>query len=198
MSLPDHARLSLVTAAESDPIAVADAKSHLRVDGTDEDAYISSLIGAATAYVGAQGILGKALTTQTWKQVEESPSGAVNLLLHPVQSLSAVKYYDTDNALQTDTLGNYRLISGDAWAYVEPTEGNDWPTTFDRPDAVQIEFVAGYDDAGVSLPENVRHAMLLLIAHWYENREDVAFGQPVPIPHGVEALLSMTRGSWYG
>ncbi len=198
MTLPDYARLSLVTAAAEYPVSVAEAKTHIRVDGSDEDTYISSLIGAATAYVGAQGVLGKALSTQTWKQVEESPSSVVDLLLHPVQSLSAVKYYDEANALQTDTLGNYELISGETWASVEPTDGNSWPVTYDRPDAVQIEFVAGFDDAKIALPENVRHAMLMLIAHWYQNREDVAGVALVTVPHGVGALLSVTRDNWYG
>ncbi len=190
--------LTLVTAPTAFPLTTDDVQEQLGIDTDDDAQLLNRLITAATSYVDGQGVLGRAMINQTWRQAMQYPSGRVYLEMHPVTSLAAVKYYDTSNALQTDTLGNYRLIEGTDWAYVEPTSGNAWPTTFDRPDAVRIEFVAGYGAASSNIPQHIRHALLLLIAHWHDNREDAGGANLSSIPLGFEALLNAERRSWYG
>ncbi len=187
--------LTLVTAPTSDPVSIDDAKTHMRVEDTEDDAYIGSLIKAATAFVDADGVLGRAMVTQTWAQHGYGWSGRVALTMTPVQSLSAVKYYDVDNALQTATLSDFRLIGTPKDSFVEPV--SSWPATFDRPDALRLEYVAGYG-ASSAVPVAVQHAMLMLIAHWYENREEASEVSLKRAPLGFEALINKERASWYG
>ena len=72
----------------------------------------------------------------------------------------------------------------------------DWPDIYDRPDAVEVNFTAGYADAA-SVPKILRHAVLLLISHLYENRAAVSNGQVTEIPYTVKHLLESHRvGGW--
>lgn len=188
--------LERVTGPAAEPITAAECKAQLRIDGTDEDTYIAALIAAAVSYVDATGLLGRAIITQTWRQ-SGRPLNRLAIRLPTVQSLSAVKYYDADNTLQTATLSDFRLIGSRDWAYVEPV--GSWPSTFDRPDAVQVEFVAGYGDAAGDVPASVRHALILLVAHWFENREPEVVGSgSKSLPHAFDALIMAEKGAFYG
>lgn len=197
MALTALQSLSLVTPAAAKPVTTDEVKDHLRIDSDDDVQLINRLIAAAISYVDGLGVLGAAMINQTWRQVVQNPGSSVDLNMHPVQALTAIKYYDAANALQTDTLGNYQLIAGAGWAYVEPTTGNAWPAAYNRPDAIQIEFTAGHGAAAADVPEGIRHALMMLIAHWYENR-DLADRSLAEVPIGFNALIGAERRSWYG
>ena len=93
-------RVQRVTAPTADPVSVAEAKSHLRVEHSDDDLLIYRLIETAVAYVDVRGALGKAMITQTWAEwFAPNPSELV-LSLGPVQSVIGISFYDADNALQ--------------------------------------------------------------------------------------------------
>ena len=188
--------LSRAVAPIALPITVADLKAQTRVSTSAEDTYLAGLVAAIVGYVDGQGVLGRAMITQTWAQTMQYPNGRVALGMGPVQSLAAVKYFDESNVEQTASLANYRLFSSGDWAFVEPIN-ETWPTAFDRPDAVKIEFVVGYGLAATDVPADVRHAMLLLGAHWYQNRENSSEAQMQDIPMGFEMLMNNHRLNWY-
>jgi len=199
MTLTAQHALELVTPPLAQPISLAEAKSQLRVEHNDDDTIISRLIGVAVAYVDATGALGACMMTQTWGQWLGQNPGTVTLLLGPVQSVSAVKYYDVNNALQTDTLSNYNILGTKTRTIVAPKNGFNWPTTFQRDDAIQIQYVCGYGGTSYSVPQNVRHAMMMLVAHHYENRELELIGTiSKTLPFGFDEMLGQSRGHWYG
>ena len=84
--------------------------------------------------------------------------------------MTAVKYYDVDGVLQTDTLSNYEVFGTGSATTIWPKSGQNWPVTQDRPDAIKVEYVVGYGDATTDVPETIRHAMMLMVGHWYDNR----------------------------
>jgi len=63
----------------------------------------------------------------------------------------------------------------------------------DRSDPVKIAMTVGYGDDTTDVPQAIRHAAMMLAAHWYENREAVAEGSPVPVPMTVDALTAPYR-----
>jgi uncharacterized phiE125 gp8 family phage protein len=157
------------------------------------------LIQTAIDYVDVTGTLGKAMITQTWGEWIAPNPGTVTLSLGPVQSVSAVKYYDTENAIQTATLSDFYVLGTKGRTTVKPKPGQAWPSTFTRDDAIKIEYVIGYGAARSDVPQTVRHGLMMLIAHWYENRENELMGTiSKTLPHGFEALMDYERGSWYG
>lgn len=187
-----------VTAPSASPISLAEAKAQMRVEGNDDDIVIQRLIDASVAFVDAQGVLGFAMITQTWGQWLGPNPGTVSLLLGPVQSVSAIKYYDADGVLQTATLSDFNVFGTPNRITVSPKSGKAWPITQTRDDAIKIEYVVGYGATSASVPQTVRHALMMLVAHWYENRETSAEKQMVDLPYGFSEMIGIERNQWYG
>lgn len=170
-------------------------KSHLRVDHADDDSLIAARIAAATNFVeGETGILGRALITQTWRlTLPAAPSSALQLPLPPVQSVSSITYYDADNVSQTFAADQYRLVSAGDVGLVDLAQGASWPALYSRSDAMSVEFVAGFGDDSEDVPEEIRLAVIMLVAHWYENREVMGDVSTRALPFGVQSLLMNHR-----
>lgn len=188
--------LALVTAAVGDPLTRADAKAHLRVDHTAEDGLIDGLIATATAAV--QDLTGRALLTQTWEMRLDAWATTVFLPRPPAVSITSVKYTPYGAAQLTLASTAYTLRTG-----IEPGQ-----IVFDRSllpadtlatvAPIVIRYVAGYGSAA-AVPMPIRQAMLLLIGHWYANREAVNVGNIVnEMPFAVMSLLQPYRITWFG
>lgn len=189
---------SLVPERTVDPAARIvsrdEAKAHLRVDGTDEDDLIDSLILAAEQHLdGYSGILGRALVTQTWAESFPWFRYRMPLRLPDVQSIASVAYYDSDGVSQTVGSGVYRLHEDAIGAYLVQQDGQSWPSTFSRDDAVTITYVCGFGNAAADVPQPIRSAALLLIAHLFENRSAVTEAAMATLPLAVHYLLEPYR-----
>lgn len=193
----DGRSLSLASGPAVPLLTTAEAKVHLRVDHDDDDGYIDALVAAATEYLdGAFGILGRALVTQSWQMSLAAWPSATSMVLPvpPVQAVTAVTYYDADNAEQTFGAANYRLVATEARALVELVDGASWPASYARSDAITVTFTAGYGDAADDVPEPIRQAARLLVAEWYDPaREAASEKELVAIPFGVRALTMNYR-----
>jgi uncharacterized phiE125 gp8 family phage protein len=179
------------------PVSLDEAKAHLRIDFGDDDPYVMGLISAATAHLdGWSGILGRALVTQTWRQsLPAFPGcGVIRLPLAPVQAVTEVTYRDGDGSEQVLDAGVYSSVLVDALGpYVRRCSGCSWPATAPMDDAVAVTFTAGYGGPG-EVPQAIRHAILLLMGHWYANREPVNIGNITSnLDFAVTALLAPFR-----
>ena len=195
---PSNAAIERVTAPVATPISLAEAKLQARVDHDDDDALIQSLIGAAVDLLDGDGHLGRAMITQTWAQwVSQSP-GSVTLRIGPFIAVTALQYYDAAGVLQDgdETILEVRK-SGD-FVTVEPKDGLSWPGAQSRPDAIKITYTAGFGAAPENVPQGIRHAMLMLVAHWYRIREAAAEKSMSDVPMAVDALINRHRVGWYG
>jgi uncharacterized phiE125 gp8 family phage protein len=191
--------LQLLEAPAAAPVLLAEVKAQLRIEHPDDDLMIDRLIKTAVAYTDAKGALGHAMITQKWGQwVNSVPPQYVRLAMGPLIEVTAVQYYDIDGALQTDTLSNYEITGTDFTTLIGPNSGFNWPVTQDRADAIRIEYTAGYGATSASVPETLRHAMMLLIGHWYDNRENTMMDELSNIPYGFDMLVDMHRRAWYG
>lgn len=188
--------VKLITPPASEPVSVSEAKLHLRVDGTDEDMLISGLITAARQHV--EDYTQRALITQTWRLLlDEFPhSDTIHIPMPPLQTVNSITYYDATGALQNLPATDYHVDSESLQGRVVLTQGKCWPATQPRPNAVTIEFVVGYGDA-TAVPQAIKHAILMLVAHWYEHREAVAIGTSgnvaTEVAFAVDALLTPYR-----
>ena len=192
--------LSIVTPPAVSPVTVKDCKLQLRIDDTYDDEYLQILIDAATEYVGGRdGVLGnKLLINQTWDYSTEKPesNGKLWLPFSPVSSIVSISYYDGDEVLQTAELTDFNLFSDEDFAYIEPKTSKVWPTIYSRPDGITIQFVAGFGAAASDIPRNITQAILLIVAHWYENRTAVSSATAKELPMSAEALINMSRKGW--
>lgn len=178
-------------------------KTHCRIadDVTDEDDYLQDMIKAATEHLdGWEGKLSRALLTQNWefKYDTFSNDGCHRIPFGPIQSVT-VEYYDGNNALQTLPNSSYSLLEDNLSPFISwPGTTNTWPTIYDRRDAVKITAVAGYGDDSTSVPRTIRHAVLLIAAHWYEFREDSTVFALKKIPEGVDEIIKNNKAHWFG
>lgn len=194
-----HNSLEIVDAPLITPITLAEVKEQLRVEATDDDTMLTRLIDVAVAYTDVRGALGQAMITQKWGQwIDSTPPQSVSLILGPVQGVTSVKYYDTDGNLQTDDINNYEVFGTQFATKISPKSGFSWPVAQDRQDAIKIEYEIGYGDAATDVPQTIRHALMLMVGHWYDNREQTQMDDLSDIPFGFMELLNMHRNCWYG
>lgn len=194
--------LLLITPPTEEPVSLAEAKAHLRVLSSDEDTLIESLIVAAREY--AEIFTGRAFITQTWEYtVDKFCSGGyeqrsyLGLNQTPImipkpklQDVVSVKYIDGNSAEQTWDSSNYRVLGDGDRGKIVPVFGVYYPFIFEQLNAVTIRFIAGYGNTSSAVPQSIKQAMLLLIGHWFERRENSIVGaRTEPIPLGVEELL---------
>ena len=177
-----------------EPISLAEAKAHLRVDGTAEDALIQSLI--ITSRLHIEAALGLALITQGWSFfLDRWPKGGrIQLPLRPVVAIGQVRVWRIDGAAETLPPDAF-LLDGHGMPPRLVATGELMPMEPGRPiNGIEIGFTAGFGATPADVPATIRHALLLLVAHWYENREPVEIGAGVnAVPAMVSELLAPYR-----
>lgn len=191
--------LSLYAAATEEPVALAEAKAHLRIEHNDEDGVIAGLVAAAREFVEQRS--GRQLMTATWDiTLDAFPCGRrpIKLPRWPTQSVVSITYQDTAGDLQTWDSASYRVDTSREPARVAPAYGASYPATIAEPAAVTIRAVAGYASAA-AVPACAKQAILLLVAHWHENREAGNAGVVNPdVMLSVESLLRLLdSGEWF-
>lgn len=182
--------VKLIAGPASEPITLAEAKLHLRVDSTDDDTLITGLIVAARQ--GAEQITGRALMAQTWELALDEFKDVIRLQKAPLTSITSIKYVDTIGTLQTLGTDAYLLDDHSEPARIMPAYGTSWPSARRQPNAVLIRFVAGYANAAV-VPQELKQWMLLRIGMLYEQRESVAAGVTLTEVPYVDRLLDAYR-----
>lgn len=181
----------LFTAPTAEPFQLTEAKAHLRVDFTDDDDYIDSLIVAARRQVEHE--TKRALVSQTWDYyLDGFPCGtSIPLPFGKLQSVTSLKYTDSDDAETTVATSVYQAVTWEDPGRIVLKYGQSWPTaTLRTAGGVVVRFVCGYG-APSSIPADLLHSMKLRIAHWYDNREEIVVGQGVvvnEVPNSAKAL----------
>lgn len=196
----------VVTAPAVTPVSLDEAKAHLRVDDDTEDTLIAAMIAGAAG--SAELYLGRSLITQTlrltldrWPVNEVRPGVGfdgpwingprlIELARPPVQSIASVTVYDDDDQASVVDPSIYRLANGsNDRARLVLRKGQTWPTGTRITDAIEIDYVAGYGDAGTDVPEPIRQGLLALIGFWFEHRDGAGWtADTSPLPVGAVTL----------
>lgn len=180
--------ITTITAPVNSPISLADAKLHLRVDGTDEDTTIQLYIDAATEK--AQDVLKRALITQTlemtfdgfnesarldfafsgtvtgYRQDYEGFGDLIEVWRAPVQSVTSITTIDDNNDSTVYSSANYTL--DEKLGRIFLNQGNVWPNSLRDYAGVKVRYVAGYGDDPADVPADIRMAILEHVAQMYE------------------------------
>jgi len=165
--------LKRTSAPGSTAVSLDEAKRQLRVLTSDEDMAIGEYLDAAIAFCdGREGVLGRALITQSWEwRIHDFPAGGViRLPLPPLQSVESIKYLDTGGVEQTLSTDIYNVESSTRDGVVWRAYSKTWPSVRNVPYAVRIAFTAGYGDDEVDVPGPIKQAIKLVLTHLYESR----------------------------
>lgn len=180
-------------------VSLTDAKAHLRVGHSSEDAVITAFLNAAIAHLdGYAGILGRCLVTQTWKQpFIDWPADKILRLPFPNVAINSVEVH------YLDTLGDDEVLPGTQFevlhdargAYVRLRDAFTAPSLEDdRAAPVWVTFDAGYG-AAAAVPAAIKAAILLITGDLYENRENtvISDARVQAMPIAADRLLTPYR-----
>jgi len=197
--------MQLITPPAAEPVSLAEAKLHLRVDFDEDDALIQALISAARQ--AAEMLTQRQLVTARWRMVLDSfpgpslmgvPSGqtftlpghAILLTKSPVTSVVEIRYLDMAGIWQVMPAANYTVDNACEPARITPVFGQIWPVALPQIGAVSVTFDAGYGSAA-DVPEGLKSWIKLRLGSLYAHREEVASmarGRIDPLPF-VDGLL---------
>jgi uncharacterized phiE125 gp8 family phage protein len=186
-------RSVIVTPPAEEPVSLAEAKFHLRIDSTARDDEVSAWITEARAW--CEEYCGRAFVTQTRMLVLDEFPDAIALDMPPAASVDSVKYLDaTDGTLQTLSSSSYVVDIYNEPGWVQPSNGYSWPATYAEINAVRVQFVCGYGVAS-SVPAPIKAAIKLLLGDKDAARGNTVIGTlpPGELPLGVRALLAPYR-----
>tara|TARA_R100001163_G_scaffold26841_1_gene21832 strand:+ start:550 stop:1128 length:579 start_codon:yes stop_codon:yes gene_type:complete len=178
----------VITAASTFPISLTEAKSHLKVDTSADDTYITSIIKAATQL--SEEYTNRFFINTTVKQFASSFKEIETLFKSKVSAVNHVKYYDSDNTLQTLAPSVYNKQLEYEPAQIQLAYNKSYPKITKRNDAVEVEYTVGYGGSASDVPEIIKQAILLTIGNFYENRNSVIIGRiATELPQNVKWLL---------
>lgn len=216
--IPDF---KLVTPPEQLPVTVGEAKGQIRETAADpvQDVALTRYIRATTEW--AEHFTRRHLIHQVWdlrfrgfparhceflhradeirlprvplKAWDVTPAGS------PPAAPNHIKYLDGAGAQQALVHGTDYIVTDGEPAVILPVEGKSWPSTYPQLNAsgqwpVEVRCTFGYGADGSAVPDRFKQALLLVVGHWYNHREDHA-GDSIPqaILHPAESLLWQLR-----
>lgn len=197
-----------------EPVTLAEAKAHCKIDASDEDAYITALITAAREMVCT--LTGRSLINETWTAtldawpavdalhdwwdgVREGPisqlaASYVELTKAPNVAITSVNLLDEDNAATLWAATGYYLVDNHGYGRLTLRRGQVWPIPLRDAGAIVITFTAGYGASAASVPFALKHAIMLLVSHWFENRMPASeCASSKLMPAGLGSILASYR-----
>jgi uncharacterized phiE125 gp8 family phage protein len=160
--------LKLITAPLELPVTLAEARAHLRVTSTTEDALILALLYAATEH--AEDFTRRRFITQTWELVLDRFPEEFALPNPPLQSVSSLKYLDEAHVEQTLASSAYQVDVVSEPGRVTAAIDTSWPSLSEKINAVTLRFVCGYGGA-TKVPFAIKAAVLLHVEAHFDKDE---------------------------
>ncbi len=201
--------MKIITPATVEPITLAQARKQCKVDPEgsppvhEDDELISIFLTAAREW--CESYLGSRIApTLVEIAFDAFPSdvvstttvaGTLALQSSPVLAINGITYLDADGFEQTLDPIAYTLDTTTQVAVARLNVDETWPATQAVANAVTVRYTIGYSLSGDSpqaapLPSSIKVAILLILGHLYEHREDVSAIQLYEVPLGAKALLS--------
>jgi len=183
-------------------LLLSTVKSYMRVDFTDDDTLITSLIQSARER--AEQYCNRAFITQTLEAYYDKIEKNFTLPCAPIQSVGAVKLiYLNEVSTLTQNADYYVMGNQDQWITITATTYN-LPPGFSPGDDLSryhldVTYTAGYGNSYSNVPMGIQEAIMKMVSAAYEVREDVAaytrngIINLVEIPNDAKSLLSAYR-----
>ena len=181
----------LITPPALEPVSRIEAKEHLKVTTDAEDDLIDRLITTARQQVEKQ--IDKVLIDQTWKiYLNEWPAtGQIILPVAPVTAVVNLRTWSQDDVAAIIDPAHYYadLLAGPQKLILR--QSRLWLRPGRIANGIEIEVTAGFGPDGNAVPAPLRTAMLILIAHWFENRQADCDGPAnSQVSEKIQSLLS--------
>ncbi len=207
-------RLSLLSAPAIEPVSEAEARAHLRISGESELALMLGHI--RTARQAVESWTGRALINQSWRWMLDGWPGSasqewwdgvrvgtmrnsaarfIEMPKAPLVSVNSVTLFNDADQSTVWVAANYFVDTTSAPGRLVLRNAASVPLPQRAASGLQIDFTCGYGAGSGDVPAPLRQAVLMLTAHYFENREVMqgADGGGHVLPLGVHALLAPYR-----
>lgn len=194
-------RVKVITPPVVEPLTRAEAKQHIGISYTHNDALVDSAIMQAREF--CEGYQRRKFVTQTLDlYLDDFPAcGCIEFTdCSPVQSITSIKYIDSEGTEHTVDSSDYELDDVSFVNRVTLAYGKEWPNVILKPtNGVIVRFVAGYptttstDDPPVTtpqVPESIKWAMAFHIKSIYDS---VTPEERAELERARNILLKMNR-----
>lgn len=170
-------RTKLFTPPTDEPVSIAEAKLHARIDDDTDNAAVAGMIKAAREL--AETYTRRAFVTQTWQLFMDGfPSERfIELPRPPLQSVTHVKTYTDADVATVFAASNYYVDTVTAPGRLVLRDGASWPDVARVANGVEIQYVVGYGTPDL-VPGSIKMGVLHLIAWLYEHRGDASMVVP--------------------
>jgi len=180
------------TLATNPLFTTAEAKDFLKVDTTADDTLIDNLIKAATQ--SCEVYTNRYFLDTVVTQYADKWSDINTLYKSPVSSITHIKYYDSNDSLQTLDGSVYLVDEVSQPARIGLKPNQSFPNLADRINAIEVKYTVGYGETSSDVPEGIRQAVLITIGNWYENRQSVVTGTiATQLPLSSQYLLNQYK-----
>ena len=188
--MSDGLSLIVVTEPTVEPITLAELKEHLRIDGVEQDAYLTALITSARQRV--ERYLNRALITQTLRLTLDKAGERIELPRAPLLTISNIKVYGDTNVESTVSADIYFANLDTEPGLVQLKTSSVWP--YHRESAsFKVNYTAGYGATAASVPAVIRHGVKMLAGKMYEHRGDEADEEQFTFSRDIRSLLAGYR-----
>lgn len=195
--------LRLVEKGTAAILTLTDIKTQLRIDDTDSDALLDIYLEAAIDLVERETTRALRDNVYEWRLDQWPSCGAMlKLPIAPVRDVLTVTYVDADEAEQSVDVALWDWERSSTGADLWFSTDFDFPTIGRERGGLRIGFEAGSDadlgtgsegDADLVVPPLAKPCLLLIIAHWFQNREDASEQELKEIPMGSRRLIQRLR-----
>lgn len=174
-----------------EPLTLAEAKAHMRVEHNAEDDLISALIRTVRQHLERD--TGLVTMTRGYRvYLDDWPEdGVIRIARAPVRTIEAVTVHDDAGLPQEIDASGFVLDGAVLPARLILTRQ---PAPSRAVNGIEIDFTAGFGATGAEVPDGLKRAMLLHLGLLYDFRGAVSIDdQPAAIPAGYERLVSPYR-----
>ena len=175
----------------TEPVTLSEVKSHLRVDISDDDTYLQTLIAAARTT--CEDRCQRTLITTTWQYTLDEFPEAIPLPYPPIIGVTQLQYRRaSDGVLVVLNSTEYKVDNVSQPGWVVPAYGKAWPDTYDEINTVIVTYTAGYGSAS-DVPAPIKHWILLAIGDMYDNGRGLSSDKATVPMQFADSLLDVYR-----
>lgn len=183
-----------------EPVTLAEAKAHCRVDTSTDDAYLSALIRSAREW--CEAYCDETFVHTQYRMTLDSFPVEIELPRPPMATAgtctAVVVTYTLENqstaALSTTA---YRVDRDATPGVLRTLYNGSWPSHLLDYNAVSVTWWGGRDGDAASVPQRFKSAVLWLVGMWYERRMAADAVSLNEIPFGVKSLLDSAKWGSY-
>lgn len=183
-----------------EPVSLADAKTHLRVDTESDDDQILALITAAREW--CENYTQRTFVHTQWTMTFDTFPWEIELPRPPVavasgNTATTITYAMETGGTATLATSEYRVDRTSEPGVIRTVYAGTWPSHLLDRNSISVTWWGGYGEDGTKVPKVVRAAILMLVAYWYERRLAADQVAATAVPFGVSSMLDSIKWGDY-